>query len=270
MKIINILVFISLLFVSTQAFSHSKLIASTPAKDAQLSISPEQVELEFNREVRLLKLEVQQVDADKIDISFKPTMDKSTTFAVVVPTLSPAGYQVNWLAMGGDSHKMKGSFDFVVSDAASKSVNQPESDTGSKAVVSALIKATPAEHRVNQQSPASVANAFAMALSHGDGELLKRVASPEIIIYEEGGIEQSFAEYAAGHMKSDIAYMSKVERTIKSQQVVKDTNLATVITHAELRNKSGSGSRSMLETMVLKHAEDGWRIAHIHWSSQQM
>jgi methionine-rich copper-binding protein CopC len=101
-----------LFLLSAGVSAHSKLIATSPADEEQVSEPPEQLTLEFNRDVRLLKVELIPGGGDAVDIDFKPMMKKDTTFAVVLPELEEADYLVTWIAMGGDSHKMKGKFSF--------------------------------------------------------------------------------------------------------------------------------------------------------------
>jgi hypothetical protein len=111
-KLFKTLTLTMLFLFSTGTSAHSKLITTTPANEAQINESPEQLTLEFNREVRLLKVELIPGGGDAVDIDFKPMMKKDTTFAVVLPELEEADYLVTWIAMGGDSHKMKGKFSF--------------------------------------------------------------------------------------------------------------------------------------------------------------
>ncbi|MGB1256106.1 MAG: copper resistance protein CopC [Thiolinea sp.] len=264
MKIVKLLSLITLLVFSAQAWSHSKLVSSEPVDQAKLLEAPKQITLAFNRKVRLIKLELLNGADEAVDIGFKPVLEKKKTFAVALPELDIETYQVKWIAMSGDSHKMKGAFTFTLATATDMQENSGAMDKASDAK-----PATAHAKALDQADPMSVANAFAAALSRADTELLKTIAAPEIIIFEGGVVENSFAEYAAGHMESDIAFMAKVERTVKSQQVVEDSKLATVITHSELRNKATTDSmRSMLETMLLKRGEAGWKIIHIHWSAQ--
>lgn len=266
MKLFKTLLLITLLLLSAQAFSHSKLITSEPADKSELSEAPKQIGLEYNREVRLIKLELNQADSGAIEMGFRPMMNKATKFTIELPALTAGSYQAKWIAMGADSHKMEGTFDFKVG-----------SETADSTIASKPTATDPVDtpdispdELVNHQSPASVTNGFAAALSSGSTKLIKMITMPGIIIYEEGGIESSFAEYSAGHLTSDIAFMAKMDRTVKSQQVFEGTKLATVITHTELRSKTGTQARRiMLETMVLKKMDAGWKIAHIHWSSQK-
>ena len=97
-----------------QAVSHSKLESSEPADKTELTEAPEQLALTFNREVRLMKLELIDADKEALAIGFKPSTEKAKTFEVALPTLEAGSYQAKWLAMSKDSHKIKGEFGFAV------------------------------------------------------------------------------------------------------------------------------------------------------------
>lgn len=121
MKLFKVISFIALFLLSMQTLAHSKLIVSEPADEAELAEAPEQVMLEFNREVRLVKLELTDATDEAVEIDFKPVLDKATQFTVELPELAADTYQVKWIAMSGDSHKMKGEFGFTL-------INEPATD----------------------------------------------------------------------------------------------------------------------------------------------
>lgn len=114
MKLFTKLIFVVLYLFSLQVFSHSKLISSTPADQAELTETPQHVQLSFNTDAHLLKLELSNSSQEAVTIDFKPTTEKSTVFTTKLPTLEAGTYQVKWIAMSGDSHKINGAFSFAV------------------------------------------------------------------------------------------------------------------------------------------------------------
>lgn len=117
--------------------------------------------------------------------------------------------------------------------------------------------------------PTDVADAFQQALADGDKTALRALLAPDVVIAEGGGVERSLEEYAGHHMPADMAFTSAVEATIKKRDVLIGDALTTVITESQLHgtfNRKTIHSR-MMETMALRRMEDGWKIAHIHWSS---
>lgn len=95
-------------------WAHSPLHHSEPVHGAVLKQSPEHIALAFGNEAHLVKLRLINEVGEPIDLSFKPM--KGKTFTVPLgDSLSSGLYQVNWMIMGADAHKVKGSFEFSVS-----------------------------------------------------------------------------------------------------------------------------------------------------------
>ena len=61
-----------------------------------------------------MKLELLDATQETLDIGFKPSLGKADAFTVEVPVLTAGTYQAKWIAMSGDSHKIKGEFGFAV------------------------------------------------------------------------------------------------------------------------------------------------------------
>lgn len=119
------------------------------------------------------------------------------------------------------------------------------------------------------KTPLAVVNEFAAALNNGDSKTIEQLVAASVVIFEEGGVEQSFAEYQRSHLAADIKFMARVNRTVKEQQVIHQAELAVVLTQSELKGKAGSKAHvGMVETMILQRAATGWKIVHIHWSSK--
>lgn len=114
MKLLTQLSLIILCLLPLQALSHSKLESSEPADQKELTEAPEQLILTFNREVRLMKLELMSTEQETLDIGFKPSHERTKAFEVALPALAANSYQVKWLAMSKDTHKIKGEFGFTV------------------------------------------------------------------------------------------------------------------------------------------------------------
>jgi uncharacterized membrane protein/ketosteroid isomerase-like protein len=118
-------------------------------------------------------------------------------------------------------------------------------------------------------SPAETAMAFHEAMRTGDEAALRSFILSDVVIAEGGGAERSLEEYAGHHMPADMAYISAIDTSIKVRDVIENGDMATVITESQMHGTYQDKTihnRSM-ETMVLRRTDDGWRIAHIHWSS---
>ena len=121
-------------------------------------------------------------------------------------------------------------------------------------------------------TPEHMVDAFSATLRSGDEADLRGMMAPDAIIAENGQAEQSFAEYASHHMKSDMAFLTAVNVQLQDRKVFQEGNMATVISQSEMNGAyKGEAIRlRSMETMVLKREDDGWKITHIHWSSSPL
>ncbi|WP_295802219.1 copper resistance CopC family protein [uncultured Microbulbifer sp.] len=101
------------LFTATSAFAHSKLVNSKPADGSMLMEGVPAIELQFSAPVRLMKVELRGSAAGDIAIDFKPAAESAQKYSVKIPALAVDSYEVHWVAMGPDGHKMSGNFGFM-------------------------------------------------------------------------------------------------------------------------------------------------------------
>ncbi len=111
--VIKFLSVITLIF-SSATFAHVKLQSSVPADNAMLATSPQVLTLSFSKKVRLVKVLLTNNQEEQVNFGFKPTQEASKEFSWQIPLLSPATYNVEMIFLGGDGHKMKDSFSFMV------------------------------------------------------------------------------------------------------------------------------------------------------------
>ncbi|MEM6982771.1 MAG: copper resistance CopC family protein [Pseudomonadota bacterium] len=132
MKFFNSAVAILGLVLTFSASAHISLKQSTPAQEAMLMKSPEQLSLTFGGEVRLAKVIIKDEKNKSINFDFKPSATPSTDFNWSLPSLAQGTYTVKWTALGGDGHKMTGTFRFMVHKNESHKMMQEQSNTHSK------------------------------------------------------------------------------------------------------------------------------------------
>ena len=132
MKLFNSAVVILGLVLTFSASAHISLKQSTPAQEAMLMKSPEQLSLTFGGEVRLAKVIIKDEKNKSINFDFKPSATPSTDFNWSLPSLAQGTYTVKWTALGGDGHKMTGTFRFMVHKNESHKMMQEQSNTHSK------------------------------------------------------------------------------------------------------------------------------------------
>ncbi len=145
------------------------------------------------------------------------------------------------------------------------------------ALVAALLfssAARPAEPQLDVPADArdavAVVDRFFAALSGGDLDRAGAMLDPQVIILESGGAEHSAAEYLGGHAKGDAAFLAQAHQRLMRRTAKTDGGLAWVASESELQVEREGKPTVILstETMVLQLTGDGWRIAHIHWSSR--
>ena len=132
MKFFNSAVAILGLVLTFSASAHISLKQSTPAQEAMLMKSPEQLSLTFGGEVRLAKVIIKDEKNKSINFDFKPSSTPSTDFNWSMPSLAHGTYTVKWTVLGGDGHKMSDSFSFMVHQSESSNMMQEQSNAHSK------------------------------------------------------------------------------------------------------------------------------------------
>jgi ketosteroid isomerase-like protein len=115
----------------------------------------------------------------------------------------------------------------------------------------------------------AVVDAFQAALRAGDIDRAAGYLDPHVVILESGAAEQSRDEYLAVHAPADAQFMKKVKVTEGWSKARVDGNLAWVVSLSEFEfEKEGQTAFiDAAETMVLRRDAAGWKIVHIHWSS---
>lgn len=118
--------------------------------------------------------------------------------------------------------------------------------------------------------PATTVDAFHTALAAGDRDAALALLAEDLTVFESGWAERSREEYAGHHLGADMEFSAATAREIVARSSGEAGDTAWVLT--ETRTSGTFREREIsslgLETMVLHRTEDGWRIAHIHWSSR--
>ena len=105
--------FIACVSLNMTASAHNVLKSSTPADGSTLDRSPSELALDFNGQVRLVKLSLKRSD-ESIDVGFKPDLTAATSFIVPVPELASGTYSLEFSVIGEDGHTVAGHFNFGI------------------------------------------------------------------------------------------------------------------------------------------------------------
>lgn len=124
-------------------------------------------------------------------------------------------------------------------------------------------------HPAAVEGPAATVEAFHRALAGDDRDAVLAFLAEDAIIFESGGAEMSPAEYAHHHLAADMQFSAATTAEIVDRQVRESGHVAWVLTRSETRGtfRDREIASRGTETMVLVQGADGWRIAHVHWSS---
>ena len=99
------------------AWAHAHLDSATPAADAVLTASPEEILLIFTEDLELklsaLTLSGPQGAAVAVSAPEHEAGDPRS-LRVTTPKLAPGVYKVEWTAVSVDTHSTKGSFSFTL------------------------------------------------------------------------------------------------------------------------------------------------------------
>lgn len=104
--------------LSTGALAHPELQSAEPAAGAAMATSPKQIRITFNESVlsQFSGVEVKN-QTGKLIATGKATIDPANRKLLVVPveeSLPPGDYKVEWHAVSGDTHRVKGNYSFSV------------------------------------------------------------------------------------------------------------------------------------------------------------
>ncbi len=119
-KLIPLLTLLCLAFAGP-VLAHVKQSGSVPADNAMLMQAPDVLSISFSGPIRLTKVTLLHDNGNTVDFGFTPTA-VATQFSWPLPVLEIGSYQVNWVSLGEDGHKMKGDFSFMLHAGADAGV----------------------------------------------------------------------------------------------------------------------------------------------------
>ena len=118
---------------------------------------------------------------------------------------------------------------------------------------------------------AATVDAFHAALRRGDTRAAAALLADDALIFEGGEVERTKAEYAAHHLPADAEFSRLVSSVVTRRTGNSAGSLAWIATEGRTIGtyKGKALDLTTAETMLLRHTKKGWRIVHIHWSSQR-
>lgn len=124
-KLLKILGSLAVLFMTTMVSAHVDLTETIPADKAMLMQSPATLKLTFSGPVRMMKLSLVDAEQKAVKFGFAASATAASEFEWPLPPLKSGNYQVSWIVMGQDGHKMTGDYGFMLHGDMKMEAKQP-------------------------------------------------------------------------------------------------------------------------------------------------
>ena len=116
--------------------------------------------------------------------------------------------------------------------------------------------------------PAGVVKALHEGMVAGDRDAVLALFLADAEIYGSGR-SLTLDEYAETLLESNMSFAASTKREVLATSE-REVGEAAWVTTRSLSTGTVEGSNVdvvVVETVVLQHVKEGWRIAHVHWSS---
>jgi len=113
-------------------------------------------------------------------------------------------------------------------------------------------------------------DAFVAVLAAGQLEAARQFMAPDAVIVANGKTLGTRDRYIDGPARGDAAALRTVDRDVLGRNAWAGPGFAYVVTEKRLRTPGATNGPSevVIETMLLRKTEGGWKIAHVHWSGR--
>jgi ketosteroid isomerase-like protein len=118
--------------------------------------------------------------------------------------------------------------------------------------------------------PADAVDAFHAALKKNDTAAALSLLDRGLVVFEFGVVDATVEAYAFRHLPFDIDVAAVSTWSIESRRVGGEGDERWVLTTYHVTGRQADGSpidQITLETMILRRTSGLFRIAHIHWST---
>lgn len=119
-----------ILVFPTATWAHSKLETSTPAADAKLTESVQEVSLSFNENIdeNLSTLKIKNAQGESVEVA-EVKINQNTMLGTLAAPLPSDSYTVEWKIVGGDGHPVDGTYSFEVDAPEAEAAPETPADT---------------------------------------------------------------------------------------------------------------------------------------------
>ena len=96
------------------ATAHSPLKSTTPANEAIIAQAPNEIRLDFGKDIRLTRLAVTHTDDKKMKLDLSGHDGFKKLYLVPFEGTGTGNYLIEWRGLGDDGHALNGTFSFTV------------------------------------------------------------------------------------------------------------------------------------------------------------
>lgn len=113
-------------------------------------------------------------------------------------------------------------------------------------------------------------DAFAAVLAAGQLDAARQFLTADAVIVANGKTLGTRDAYIDGPARGDAAALRTVDRDILHRNAWAGPGCAYVVTEKRLRAPGATTGPSevVIETMLVRKTESGWKIVHVHWSGR--
>jgi ketosteroid isomerase-like protein len=120
------------------------------------------------------------------------------------------------------------------------------------------------------RTPVDAVDAFHAALKKQDTAAALSLLDRDLIVFEFGVVDPTVQAYAFAHLPFDIDVAAVSKWDVQSRRVGGEGDIRWVLTSYHVTGRQSDGTpidQTTLETMILRRTSGLFRIAHMHWST---
>ena len=112
-------------------------------------------------------------------------------------------------------------------------------------------------------------DAFMAAMAGGQFETARQLMTPDAMVMANGVVLGPRDAYIDGAAKQIAAALQNSKRELLHRKVDAGPNVAWVLSEKLVKpSKQGVPAEVLTETMLLARTAQGWKVAHVHWSTR--
>jgi ketosteroid isomerase-like protein len=128
-------------------------------------------------------------------------------------------------------------------------------------------------HAQGERIPADAVDAFHRGLRNKDTAAVLSLLERDLVVFEFGVVDPTAEAYALQHLPFDIDVASVANWAIENRRVGGEGDVRWVLTTYHVTGRQADGNpidHTTLETMILRRSSGLFRIAHMHWSTDDV